>query len=79
VERIALITGGTRGIGAEVSRALKQAGRIVVASYVGNDSVAQQFHEETGIRVMKFDAGDFAACERGWTRSTKRSARSRSS
>ncbi len=64
MERVALVTGGTRGIGAEISRALRKAGRLVVASYAGNDHAAQQFHEETGIRVMKFDVGDFAACER---------------
>ena len=62
--KVALVTGGTRGIGAEISRGLKAAGRTVVASYAGNDAAAKQFHEETGIRVMKFDAGDYAACEK---------------
>jgi acetoacetyl-CoA reductase len=62
--RVALVTGGTRGIGASISRELKSAGRIVVANYAGNDKAAQQFHEDTGIRVMKFDAGDYAACEK---------------
>ena len=61
--RIALVTGGTRGIGAEISRALKAAGRTVVATYAGNDEAAQAFSAETGIAVMKFDAGDYAACE----------------
>ena len=61
--RIALVTGGTRGIGAEISRALKTAGRTVVATYAGNDEAAQDFSAETGIAVMKFDAGDYAACE----------------
>ncbi len=61
--RVALVTGGTRGIGAAISRALKNAGRSVVASYAGNDAAAQAFREETGIAVMRFDAGDFAACE----------------
>jgi acetoacetyl-CoA reductase len=60
--RIALVTGGTRGIGADISRRLRQAGRTVVASYAGNDAVAAAFHEETGIAVYQFDAGDFAAC-----------------
>ena len=60
--RIALVTGGTRGIGADISRGLKAAGRTVVANYGGNDAAAAAFHEETGIRVVKFDAGDFAAC-----------------
>jgi acetoacetyl-CoA reductase len=62
--RVALVTGGTRGIGASISRELKSAGRIVVANYAGNDKAAQEFHEDTGIRVMKFDAGDYAACEK---------------
>ena len=61
--RVALVTGGTRGIGATVSTHLKAAGRTVVASYAGNDAAAQAFASETGIPVMKFDAGDFAACE----------------
>ncbi len=61
--RIALVTGGTRGIGAEISRALKSAGRTVVATYAGNDEAAQGFSAETGIAAMKFDAGDYAACE----------------
>ena len=61
--RIALVTGGTRGIGAEISRALKAAGRTVVATYAGNDEAARGFAAETGIAVMKFDAGDYAACE----------------
>ncbi len=60
--RIALVTGGTRGIGAAISVALKAAGRQVVASYAGNDAAAEAFHAETGIATIKFDAGDFAAC-----------------
>ncbi len=63
MSRIALVTGGTRGIGAEISRQLKAAGRTVVASYASNDAAAQAFHDETGIAVKKFDAGDFAACQ----------------
>jgi acetoacetyl-CoA reductase len=62
MSRIALVTGGTRGIGAEISRALQRAGRIVVASYAGNDAAAHAFTAETGIKTMKFDAGDYAAC-----------------
>ena len=61
--RVALVTGGTRGIGAAISAALKAAGRTVVASYAGNDAAARAFTEETGIPNIKFDAGDFAACE----------------
>jgi acetoacetyl-CoA reductase len=63
MSRVALVTGGTRGIGAEISKQLKSAGRTVVANYAGNDTAAKAFAEETGIRVLKFDAGDFAACE----------------
>ena len=63
MKRVALVTGGTRGIGAEISRALQKADRTVVASYAGNDTAAQAFADETGITVMKFDAGDFAACQ----------------
>ena len=61
--RIALVTGGTRGIGATISQTLKAAGRTVVASYAGNDAAADAFRAETGIVTMKFDAGDYAACE----------------
>ena len=51
--RVALVTGGTRGIGAAISVALKQQGRMVVANYAGNDDAAAAFHEETGIRVVQ--------------------------
>jgi len=61
--RVALVTGGTRGIGAAISVALKTAGRTVVASYAGNDAAAAAFTNETGIPHLKFDAGDYAACE----------------
>jgi acetoacetyl-CoA reductase len=61
--RVALVTGGTRGIGAEISRELQQAGRLVVASYAGNDEAARAFTADTGIVALKFDAGDYAACE----------------
>ena len=63
MSRVALVTGGTRGIGAEISRQLKAAGRTVAANYAGNDAAAEAFSRETGIRVFKFDAGNFAACE----------------
>ena len=62
MERVALVTGGTRGIGAEISRALKATGHKVVASYAGNDAAAQAFAGETGIAVLRFDAGDYDAC-----------------
>ncbi len=60
--RVALVTGGTRGIGQAVSIALKDAGYNVVASYAGNDEAANKFKSETGIPVYKFDVGDFDAC-----------------
>jgi acetoacetyl-CoA reductase len=60
--RVALVTGGTRGIGATISTALKEAGRTVIASYAGNDAAAASFHAQTGIPTVKFDAGDFVEC-----------------
>jgi acetoacetyl-CoA reductase len=62
--RLALVTGGTRGIGAAISTTLKNAGYNVVANYAGNDSAAEAFRKETGIPVYKFDVGDFTACEK---------------
>ncbi len=61
--RVALVTGGTRGIGEAISKALQAAGRTVIASYAGNDTAARAFTEATGIKAMKFDAGDYAQCE----------------
>ena len=61
--RVALVTGGTRGIGEAISIALKAAGRLVIANYAANDKAAQAFTEATGIPAIKFDAGNFAACE----------------
>jgi acetoacetyl-CoA reductase len=63
--RVALVTGGTRGIGEEISIGLKSAGRTVVANYAGNDAAAQDFNERTGIPVYKFDVSDFDAVEAG--------------
>src|SRR3712207_7059890 len=63
--RVALVTGGTRGIGAAISKALKEAGYKVAANYGGNDEAAQRFKAETGIPVYKFDVSDAAACETG--------------
>jgi len=61
--RIALVTGGTRGIGRAISLALKATGATVVANYGGNDDAANAFKDETGIDVYKFDVGDFEACK----------------
>jgi acetoacetyl-CoA reductase len=63
--RVAVVTGGTRGIGRAVSAALKDAGYNVAANYGGNDKAAQEFSEETGIPVFKFDVADFNACAEG--------------
>jgi len=64
MSRIALVTGGTRGIGAAISLALKAAGRTVVANYGSNDAAAVAFHAEHGIAVKKFDVCDYDACEK---------------
>ena len=63
--RVALVTGGTRGIGAAVSNALKKAGYNVAANYGGNDDAAKAFSKETKIPVFKWDVGDYVACEQG--------------
>jgi acetoacetyl-CoA reductase len=63
--RVAVVTGGTRGIGRAVSITLKNAGYNVAANYGGDDNAARQFSEETGIPVFKFDVGDFHACAEG--------------
>ena len=57
--RVALVTGGTRGIGEAISVALKSAGCSVVANYGGNDKAAKRFTERTGIPAYKFDVSDF--------------------
>ena len=59
--RLALVTGGTRGIGAAICTALKDAGYRVIANYGGNDEKAKAFAEQTGIPVKKFDVSDFDA------------------
>jgi acetoacetyl-CoA reductase len=63
--RVAIVTGGTRGIGRAISEGLKKAGYKVAANYGGNDEVAERFKKETGIPVYKFDVSDFAACQAG--------------
>ena len=63
--RVALVTGGTRGIGAACSKALKDAGYNVAATYAGNDEAANAFKAENGIPVFKWDVADYAACEKG--------------
>ena len=63
--RVALVTGGTRGIGAAISKALKAAGYAVAANYGGNDEAAQKFKSETAIAVYKWDVSSFEACASG--------------
>src|SRR3954447_4201802 len=63
--RVAVVTGGTRGIGASVSKALKAAGYNVAASYAGNDEAAAKFKAESGIPVYKWDVSSFDACSAG--------------
>ena len=65
MRRTALVTGGTRGIGRAISIALKNAGYAVGANYCGNDSVAAQFTEETGIPAFKWSVADYDACAEG--------------
>ncbi len=63
--RVAVVTGGTRGIGESISVALKRAGYRVAANYAGNDEAAQKFQNETGIPVYKWSVADYDACAQG--------------
>ena len=63
--RVALVTGGTRGIGSATCKALKTAGYNVAANYHGNDQAAKAFSNENKILVFKWDVSDYAACEQG--------------
>jgi acetoacetyl-CoA reductase len=63
--RVAVVTGGTRGIGAAISKALNAAGYKVAANYGGNDEAAQKFKAETGIAVYKWDVSSHEACAAG--------------
>jgi len=65
MQRVALITGGTRGIGAAVARALKDEGYQVASNYAGNETAAAKFKAETGIPVYKWDVSSFEACSTG--------------
>ncbi len=63
--RVALVTGGTRGIGGAISRTLRDAGFVVSATYAGNEEAAARFVGETGIPVFRWDVTDFDACAAG--------------
>jgi acetoacetyl-CoA reductase len=63
--RVALVTGGSRGIGEAISKGLKDAGYTVAANYAGNDAAAKAFEEATGIRTFKWSVADYDACATG--------------
>jgi acetoacetyl-CoA reductase len=63
--RVAVVTGGTRGIGAAICECLHKAGYKVASTYHGNDKTAADFTAKTGVPHFKFDVGDFAACQKG--------------
>jgi len=65
MSRIALVTGGSRGIGAAISLALKEAGYTVAATYAGNDEAAAKFTEESGIKTYKWNVADYDECAAG--------------
>jgi len=65
MSRVAVVTGGTRGIGAAIAKALLAAGYRVAANYGGNDEAAQKFKAETGIPVYKWDVSSYEACVAG--------------
>ena len=65
MSRVAVVSGGSRGIGAAISKALKQGGYTVAATYAGNDEAANKFKDETGIAVFKWDVSDYEACAAG--------------
>ncbi|MFL0804500.1 MAG: acetoacetyl-CoA reductase [Agarilytica sp.] len=66
--RVALVTGGTRGIGEAIAIRLKEDGYTVAANYAGNDEAAQAFKDKYGIEVYKFDVSDFDACAKATAR-----------
>ena len=68
MSRVAVVSGGSRGIGAAISKALKAAGYRVAATYAGNDDAAEKFKDETGIAVYKWDVSSFEACSAGLKR-----------
>ncbi|PHP66068.1 beta-ketoacyl-ACP reductase [Zhengella mangrovi] len=65
MSKVAIVTGGSRGIGASISVALKEAGYTVAANYAGNDEAAAKFTKETGIKTYKWSVADYEACKAG--------------
>ena len=68
MSRVAVVTGGTRGIGAAISESLFKAGYKVAATFHGNNKAAEEFTARTGVPHFKFDVGDFNACQEGLAR-----------
>lgn len=71
MQKVALVTGGTRGIGAAISKSLKNSGYKVAAIYQGNHKAADAFHKHTEIPIYKWDVSDFKACQEGIRQVTK--------
>ena len=65
MQRVAIVTGGTRGIGAAIALGLQAAGYRVASVYADNEAAAQAFHQQSGIPVFRWDVSDYAACEQG--------------
>ncbi|MGH6830339.1 MAG: SDR family NAD(P)-dependent oxidoreductase, partial [Methylocella sp.] len=66
--RVAVVSGGTRGIGAAIGKALQAAGYTVAANYAGNDEAAAKFRAETGIPAYKWDVSNYNSCAEGLTK-----------
>ena len=66
--RVAIVTGGTRGIGEAICRRLQKQGHIVIANYAGNEEKARAFTQETGIPAIRWDVGDHEATLAGCAR-----------
>lgn len=65
MKKIALVTGGTRGIGAGISKALRENGYLVAANYHKDHEAAEKYHNETGIPVFSWDVSDYESCQKG--------------
>ena len=72
MQRVAIVTGGTRGIGGAIALGLKAAGYRVASVYADNDTAAQAFHEHSGIPVFRWDVSDYAVSYTHLTLPTKR-------
>ena len=70
--KLAIVTGGTRGIGRAISEDLHNSGYLVIANYANNDKSAKDFTDETGIETFKWDVSDYYACEQNIADITKK-------